>query len=430
VAQTLAAVDVATRPEHPGPALVVLAIDQATKTVADAAITAPIRAETCRAPREAVVQTAAWLSEATRPLVVLGAGARAHTRAMTALVEALGVPFVTTPSGKGALAETHPLSLRHGGMAASMWARRYTAEPIDAVLVLGTDLDDTSMGPTPYLGKGGRLVHVDRNAAVFNRNLRAALAVTADIGLFAEDLAQAAAGLGLSSPHGRSLASAIRSTSAFDEPDAATDPRAPIAPHRAVLDLERAAGPRARFITDIGEHMLFALHYLTVREPNAFHIQLALGSMGSGIAGAVGLALADPTRTVVCICGDGCMQMAGSEILLALKERLPIVFCVFNDGRYNMVHHGMKQIFGAADPWDMPEVDFADLARSMGVTSAVVSAPGDIDAPRLATLLARGGPVVLDVRIDPGIRVRGGGRVEALQHMSMLRASGEPDGVA
>ena len=69
--------------------------------------------------------------------------------------------------------------------------------------------------------------------------------------------------------------------------------------------------------TDIGEHMLFSLHDLTAHAPDTFQIQLNLGSMGSGIAGAIGLALADRSRPVVCICGDGGMQMLGMEALVA-----------------------------------------------------------------------------------------------------------------
>jgi acetolactate synthase I/II/III large subunit len=203
-------------------------------------------------------------------------------------------------------------------------------------------------------------------------------------------------------------------------------PGIPIAPHRAVLDLERACSD-ARFITDIGEHMLFALHYLTVREQHGFHIQLGLGSMGSGIAGGVGLALGEPSRRVVCICGDGGLQMAATEILVAAKERLPIVFSVFNDGRYNMVHHGMKQIFGDADPWDLPPVDYSALAKAMHVPSAIISAPAQINRSSIERLLAQGGPALLDIRIDANVRVRGGGRIEALQRMSMLRAAEAED---
>jgi acetolactate synthase-1/2/3 large subunit len=165
--------------------------------------------------------------------------------------------------------------------------------------------------------------------------------------------------------------------------------------------------------------MLFALHYLTAL-PDSFYVQLNLGSMGSGIAGAIGLALSDPSRLVVCIAGDGGMHMAGMEALVALRERLPVLFVVFNDSRYNMVHHGMREIFGQASEYDTPEVDFAAWARSFRMPSATVSEPAELDRKLVARLLADGGPALLDARIDRSTKFRGGGRIEALQRMSML----------
>jgi acetolactate synthase-1/2/3 large subunit len=196
-----------------------------------------------------------------------------------------------------------------------------------------------------------------------------------------------------------------------------TDPHTPIAPHRVIADLD-AALPDAVWVSDIGEHMLSALHYVTARGPDRFFIQLALGSMGSGIAGAIGMALGTPHRRVICVCGDGGMQMAGSEVLVAVRERLPIVFVVFNDGRYNMVHHGMKALYGTTHQWDTAFVDFAEWGRAMGIASCRIESPGEITSDLIDGLLDGGGPVILDVRIDREVRIRGAGRVEALQQMS------------
>jgi acetolactate synthase-1/2/3 large subunit len=209
--------------------------------------------------------------------------------------------------------------------------------------------------------------------------------------------------------------------SAFAEPDFERDEAAQIAPHRAISDLQKAAGPDAAFITDIGEHMLFALHYLTARGPGAFTIHLGLGSMGSGISGAVGLALGNPRRRVVCICGDGGMQMAGMEALVALEHGLPIVYAVFNDARYNMVFHGYRQVFGREAKWETGWIDFAAWAQSMGMQGVRVERPGEITAERLDQLAQARVPIVLDIRIDRDVRLSGGGRNEALQHMSMLQ---------
>lgn len=423
--QVLAALQAATHPLHPGPALCVVPIDRAMASAPPAPALPAVLSMPTPVRIEPVEQAAALLAAAQRPLLVVGAGCRGHETSVRELADVLNVPFVTTPRAKGLLSEAHPRSLRNGGMAASMWARSYTAGGVDVALVLGTDLDDTSMGCTPYIGAGGQLIHVDNDPRVFQRNLPTALPVVADVGSFASALRAIATERGQINPHGRSLMRAARAVSAFDDSTLGRgrEGRA-IAPQTAVLELQAAAGERARFITDIGEHMLFVLHYFTAKAPDSFQIQLNLGSMGSGIAGAIGLALADRSRPVVCICGDGCMQMAGMETLVAVRERLPIVFAVFNDSRYNMVHHGMNQIFGEAEAWESPPVDFRAWAHAIGLSAAQVQHEGEIGPGMLESLGALDGPVLLDIRIDRDQRVRGGGRVEALQHMSMLRAGG------
>lgn len=421
VSQALAALDAACDPAHPGPALFVLPLNRAMEAAPAFDIAAPaLRPVTHEPPLESVRSTAKWLYEAKRPLIVFGAGCRGHEAFLRSLVDAFDIPFVTTPRAKGVVDENHPCSLRNGGMAASRWARRYTAQPVDVCLVLGSDLDDTSVGPTPYLGEGGRLVHVDLDANVFGRNLPTALAVRTDVGAFTCALTEEVRRQQLSNPNSRTLLAEARAESPFDVGDPHSDGAIPIRPHRLIAEIQAAAGPRARFITDIGEHMLFALHYLTASAPDSFHIQLNLGSMASGIAGSIGLALADRTRPVICIAGDGGMQMAGMEALVALREALPIIFVVFNDRRYNMVHHGMNQIFGEANQYDMPPIDFTAWAKSFGMPAIAVARPGQITADTFKQLLAKGGPALIDARIDSSVRIRGGGRVEALQHMSML----------
>lgn len=340
---------------------------------------------------------------------------------MRRLVDAFDVPFVTTPQAKGLVSELHPRSLRSGGLGASHWARRYTAGGVNVAVALGTDLDDCSVGPTPYVAPGGRLVHVNLDPGVFNRNVPCTLGVVADAGAFAAEMYDVITQEGIHNGRCAKMVRDLKRESPFDVPGFESDASEVIAPHRAVADLERAAGENARFVTDIGEHMLFGLHYLTARGPGAFNIHLALGSMGSGISSAVGLALGNRSRRVVCICGDGGMQMAGMEALVAMRERLPIVYAVFNDARYNMVYHGFKFVFGRDAEWDTPWIDFAAWARAIGMPGVRITRPGEITAAMLDRLTAPGLPAVLDIRIDRDVRIRGAGRNEALQHMSMLR---------
>jgi len=419
-AQGLAALNAAKNPANPGPALLVLPIQLGRAGAPLSLVEAPPSQFIARASEHVVQQTADWLADAERPLLVIGAGCRTHAAAIRRLVDAFDIPFVTTPQAKGLVSELHPRSLRHGGLAASLWAREYTARGVDVALVLGTDLDDCSIGPTRYIAEGGRLVHVDLNAAVIGRNLPTALGVVADLGAFAEDLQALVVREGLRNGKSQARLRELRQSSPCEHENFASDPSLRIKPQRAIADLQAAVPENTAFITDIGEHMLFALHYLTARSPDSFTIHLGLGSMGSGISGAIGLALADPERPVVCVCGDGGMQMVGMEALVALKYRLPIVYAVFNDARYNMVYHGYRQVFGREAEWESPWTDFAAWARSMGMAGLRVNHPGEITSEQLSRLRAARVPVVLDIRIDRDVKLTGGGRNEALQHMSML----------
>ncbi len=422
--QATAVLEAACDSANPGPALLVVPIDRAAAKADAFRVSRTATRRTSEPDREVVREVCRWLAAAEHPLLVFGSGARPYSATLRRLVDALDVPFVTTPKAKGLVSEEHPRSLRHGGLAASIWARDYTKQGVDVAVVLGTDLDDCSVGPTPYVAPGGRLVHVDRDATVFNRNLPTELGVVSDVGAFAELMYQVVLEDGLRNTRCRSKLRELRARSPFDDQSFGGEDQALITPQRAVIELERAAGPEATFITDIGEHMLFALHYLTAKDPLAFQIQLGLGSMGSGVSGAIGAAIGNPTRPVVCICGDGSMQMAGMELLVAAKEHLPVIFAVFNDARYNMVYHGYKQVFGREAKWSTDFVDFAAWARSMGVTGVRVNHPGEIRPELFERLMELGGPAVLDIRIDRDVRLAGGGRNEALQHMSMLSNKG------
>ena len=415
----MAALQAAINPEHPGPALLVVPIQRAAETApCPRFITAGAAVRVAPDATE-VLSICTRLAQAKRPLIVVGAGARPYAAKLQRLADVFDVPIVTTPRAKGMISERHPLSLRHGGLAASCWAREYCSRGVDVALVLGTDLDDCSVGPTRYVLDNGELIHVDNNATVFNRNLPTSLGVVADIGDFLECMRTAIIQAGLChGTIGRELRQ-IRQSSPYDSPNFANDSSTIITPSRALADLQKSMGDEARFVSDIGEHMLFALHYLTATGPDQFVIHLGLGSMGSGICSAVGLALGKPSTKVACICGDGGMQMAGMEVIVALKERLPVLFAVFNDARYNMVYHGYRQVFGREASFDTPWIDFAGWAKALQVPSARINHPGEI-TPNLVSALLANGPAVLDIRIDRTLRVAGGGRNESLERMTQL----------
>ncbi len=428
-AQLQRAIHIATDPCAPGPVAVIVPIDRASGPAHSMLLPvgAAFRHEPAVPDARWVIDVARRMQGARRPLLIVGAGCRSATDSIERLIDALGVPFVTTPQAKGLVSEEHPLSLRTCGIASSLWARRYMGEGVDVCLAIGTDLDDATTAGTLPIAPGGALVHVSTDAGVFGRNYPTRIGITAEAGAFADALARHVR-RSAPRPYGASLAAAVRDANAFDHAEFRTDPSTPIAPHRVIADLETAAWADTTFVTDIGEHMLFALHYVTATDRRRFVIHIGLGSMGSGISSSVGLALGDRSRRVICVCGDGGMHMAGMEILVAIKHRLPVVFAVFNDARYNMVFHGYRLTFGREEAWSTPLIDFVGWAESVGAAGARIEHPGQITRELLDTLTAGDRPAVLDIRQDADVRIRGEGRIEALRQMSMVDHAPANDG--
>jgi acetolactate synthase-1/2/3 large subunit len=419
VSQGLAALQ-ATKLNKNGPSLFVLPIQLGNAKVQETNIVISSSDEKKGwVPYNTIAETCNILQNAVNPLIVVGNGCKNNVKKVRKLINILKIPFITTPQAKGIIDENHKYSLRHGGLAASLWAREYTSLGIDVALVLGTDLDDCSVGPTQYISSNGKLIHVDNDATVFNRNLNTNLSILGDVGIFSEQLYDKCLSTYDKKDFYKNIED-IKSKSAFDDSNFMFCENLIITPQRAIADIEDAVGDNTIFVSDIGEHMLFALHYLTITGGKSFNIQLNLGSMGSGICSAIGLALGDKTRRVVCVCGDGGMQMNGMSVSTAIKEKLPIIYAVFNDGRYNMVYHGFKQVFGREEKWETPQIDFVKWAESLGCIGVRINKPGEITSSLIDSLTKHNLPIILDIRIDRTMRIKGGGRNEALQHMSMM----------
>lgn len=417
VSQAYSAISAANEPHHKGPSILVLPIDKAFEesNYYNGQLTYSYKHfVTSENTFEKIV---GLFSNARNPLIVIGGACFEAKKVVHELVDKLKLPFITTPRAKGLISEYHPQSLRNGGLAACLWARTYTARDIDVCLVLGTDLDDSSTACTRYVGNSGKLIHVDINQHILNRNIPCEVAVHSDIESFCTQfLNYIDKQKNIKLPDMSRVLEDIKSQSPVQD---LSKQHERLDPTMATVKLQEAMPKRCNIVSDIGGHMLFAYHYLVIPQETDFIINFNLGSMGSGIAGAIGAAVADPTLPTLCIAGDGGMQMAGMEALVAKVRDLPIVYAVYNDSRYNIVHHGMKQIFGDACKYETPETDFKTWAESLGIAGVTINKLDEI-TPILLKEITQNftKPCILDLKVNPDIIIQAG-RVEALQQMSM-----------
>lgn len=387
------AVQVATS-DRPGPVVLTLPLDVQSAMTIDAEVAvAPTRPPAVdEATLDAVARA---LGRPRRAAVLVGAGMRRGDGppALRRFAERWQLPVITSPKGKGAFPESHPLHRGVFGIGGHPSARALLEDGLDTLLVIGTSLGDLSTdGFSPLLAPKEKLVHVDLDGGILGRHYETHLGVVAEGAAFLRDLSARAPQVRPPAPRG----GLVRHT----DPAVATDgAEGRVSPARAIWELQRVLPAGTLFTIDSGEHYLYAAHYLHADEPEGFIAQSGLGSMGASLGAAIGAQLARPDRAVAAILGDGGFGMAGTQIADAAAASLPIVFCVINDQRLAMCELGHRVVYGRSPDFATPNVDVVAAAEAFGARGLRIEHTGDI-LRHADVIAARSGPLVLDVRVD------------------------------
>jgi acetolactate synthase-1/2/3 large subunit len=389
-----------------GPVVLTLPMDVMTASIAPPVLVPSIEPSP-DIPDGALAEVAALFEGAQRPLILAGSGARGGTTPalLREVAERLDCPVITTPKAKGVFPETHRLALGVFGIGGHPSARAYVSQGIDVLLAIGTTLGDLSTeGFARELQPARALIQVDIEGGAVGRAYPPTHSFVAPADAFLAGLR----------PHlPRFLLSLVRHTPPGVTRFALTDPdRGPISPQVAIEEIQAVLPADTIYTVDSGEHFLFATHYLRISHPDSFVVMTGLGSMGQSIGAAIGASLGHPGRSVAAICGDGCFAMTAFEVATAVAERIPVRVFVFNDQRLGMVETGHQAVYGRRPSYPTNPMDVHVIAEGLGALALRVEKAGDILAAR-ELLVSHPGPVVVDVRIDPEVRLPKKDRVAA-----------------
>lgn len=348
------------------------------------------------------------LERAQRPLILAGAGSRDPTakRALRRLAEHVEAPVCVTTKGKGVFPEDHPLYLGLVGFGGHESVISYLQEGVDVILVVGSGLNDFATNAwTPLLQARRAFIQIDIDSAQLGKNY------PIDVGL----VGPVDAVVGRMLEHrseDRHLVNTRDAGSRIRYTTPRSSPTGMLTTTDVVLAMNELCPQDSIFTADMGEHLATALHYLRVRDNGDFVTCLGFGSMGSGLVSAIGWQLGCPDRRAFAICGDGGFLMNGTELATCVQHRIATTFVIINDSRLNMVHHGMMDLFGKTPDFSTQVVDFATMAKSVGAEGVIVRTKEEL--ARALTMNVEG-PFVLDVRVDPDVRLGGSQRVAALK---------------
>jgi acetolactate synthase I/II/III large subunit len=369
------------RGAEPGPVLVQLGAAPAR------AVAAPSRSGS--EPLAAVWQRMAL---AQRPLLYLGQGCVAAADAIRAYAQRTGTPLITTPSGRGLVSESEPLNLGFDSLRGTTAALNQWLAGCDLVLAVGARLAYNGSAGFGLQLPAQRLVHVDAASDNLNALYPAALAVCARAEeLFAHPLAQTMPRTQWNAAE-LAVARAAIGVARPGEPEPEISGTAPAEFFRR---LRTALPADALVVTDSGLHQVLARRYFEVREAHGLLMPTDLQSMGFALPTAIAAKIACPQRPVLALLGDGGMLMSGLELATAVREQLPLVALVFNDGYLNQIRLQQLQDHGRSYGVTLPELDFAALAAAVGAHYEL----SDSSLQCLPRALATAGVTLIEVAV-------------------------------
>ena len=338
---------------------------------------------------------AALIAESRRPLLLVGAGVitAGASPALRQLAETQSIPVAATLLGLGAIPATHPLSLGMVGMHAA----RYTnllLEECDLLIAIGVRFDDRATGKAAAFCPQAKILHVDIDASELGKIKQPFLGIEADAGEWLAAL------MPLLPVRGRCDWLARVEQLRAAQPLLTPGGDDPLQPYGIVRHTASLAGDDAVVTSDVGQHQMWAAQAFPFSRPRQWLTSGGLGTMGFGLPAAIGAALAEPERLVVCFTGDGSLLMNLQELATAAELGVNVKIVLLDNGHLGLVRQQQQLFYGGRYQASRfhSEPDFAAIARGFGIAAVELGAAADPLAA-LATALRQPGPCLVRVPI-------------------------------
>jgi acetolactate synthase-1/2/3 large subunit len=337
-----------------------------------------------------VAKAGALLAGAQRPVLIAGSDVYAGdaVAALREAAEALQVPVYTNGMGRGALPPEHPLAF-----AAS---RRVALAGADLVAVVGTPLDFR-------LGFGefgaAQVVHIADAPEQLASHLAPAAAPAGDLRLILSALADHATGQDRAGWLA-TLRAAEQEAAAKHAAEMAADTE-PIKPARVYGELRRVLDPDAVTIGDGGDFVSYAGRYLAPATPGSWLDPGPYGCLGTGLGYAIGARVTYPDRQVCVLLGDGAAGFSLMDAESLVRQRLPVVIVVGNNGIWGLEKHPMRAMYGYDVAADLqPGLRYDQVVTALGGAGETVTRPAEL-AGAFRRAFDAGVPYLVNVLTDP-----------------------------
>ena len=342
-------------------------------------------------------QAAKALAAARRPVLYVGGGALDASDDLVQLARGGRLPVTCTLNGLGAYPAPDPLWLGMLGMHGTR-AANYAMDEADLICAIGARFDDRITGKLSEFAPRAKFIHIDIDPAEISKNVPAHIPIVGDARRILSKLVVEYRALEAEESRLEGWWSRIDGWRE-KHPLRYEPSESEVKPQEVIEALYEATGGDAIVSSDVGQHQMWAAQYFHFKSPRRWINSGGLGTMGYGLPAAMGAAVGRPGETVICITGDGSIQMNAQEFATCADNGIPVKTFIVNNGYLGMVRQ-WQELF-----WDRrysqvkmtQNPDFVKLADAYGCKGMRLDKGSLRDGIREA--LAEEGPVVVDIPV-------------------------------
>jgi len=341
---------------------------------------------------------------AQRPVIYTGGGIILGNAAapLTELTRMLNFPITNTLMGLGGYPGTDPLFIGMLGMHGTYEANMAMHE-CDVLIAIGARFDDRVTGNVAKFCPQAKIIHIDIDPSSISKNVKVDIPI---VGACDQVLTEMIHLLRATDSHtdSQALENWWAKIRAWQERDCLKYDRNSeiIKPQYVLEKLYQITGGEAFITSDVGQHQMWAAQFYKFDRPRRWINSGGLGTMGFGFPAAIGVQMAHPDATVICVTGDGSIQMCIQELATAKQYRLPIKILSLNNGYLGMVRQWQSLFYGNRYSHSYMESlpDFIKLAEAYGHVGIQITRSADVESALREGLALKDRLVFMDFLTD------------------------------
>jgi acetolactate synthase-1/2/3 large subunit len=344
--------------------------------------------------------------QAKRPLIYSGGGVILDnaSKAMTNLAQMLNIPVTNTSMGLGAYPATDRQFLGMLGMHGTYEANMAVSH-CDLLIAIGARFDDRVTGHIAKFAPKAKIIHIDIDPASISKTVTVDIPIVGGVGNVMADFEKLVQASEIKQDQ-EALANwweQIEKWRSIECLKYEQKPDAPIKPQYVLDLLYKITKGNAFVASDVGQHQMWTAQFYKFDKPRRWVNSGGLGTMGFGLPAAMGIQLAHPKAQVVCVAGDGGIQMNIQELSTCQQEKLPIKVICLNNGYLGMVRQWQEFFYEErySEVLVESQPDFVKLAEAYGHVGMHIDNPADVEGALIEAFKMKDRFVFLNFVTDP-----------------------------